>query len=195
MSVNLQKRQTISLAKENKSQLSQVQVGLGWDPIKKGGFLSGIFGGESSIDLDASCALLSKSGDLLDLVWFRQLQSNCGAVKHSGDNLTGEGDGDDEIIYVNLAKLPSNVEFLAFTVNSFRGQTFNEVQNALCRVVSENGVELGRYNLSEQGKHTGILIASMARNGGDWTSTAHGKPCQGRLVQDMMRDILMEIVR
>ncbi|MBP8039458.1 MAG: tellurium resistance TerZ family protein, partial [Aeromonadaceae bacterium] len=90
---------------------------------------------------------------------------------------------------------PSNVEYLAITVNSFRGQTFNEVQNAFCRVVNDKGVELGRYNLSEQGRHTGVLIASMARNGGDWTFTAHGKACQGRMVQDMLRDILMEIVQ
>lgn len=195
MSVSLQKRQTISLAKESKGQLKSVQVGLGWDPVKKGGLLGGLFGGSDSIDLDASCAMLALNGDMLDLVWFRQLESKCGSIRHSGDNLTGDGDGDDEVIYIDLTKIPSNVEYLAITVNSFRGQTFNEVQNAFCRVVNDKGVELGRYNLSEQGRHTGVLIASMARNGGDWTFTAHGKACQGRMVQDMLRDILMEIVQ
>ena len=195
MSVSLQKRQTISLAKESKGQLKSVQVGLGWDPVKKGGFLGGLFGGSDSIDLDASCAMLALNGEMLDLVWFRQLESKCGSIRHSGDNLTGDGDGDDEVIYIDLTKIPSNVEYLAITVNSFRGQTFNEVQNAFCRVVNDKGVELGRYNLSEQGIHTGVLIASMARNGGDWTFTAHGKACQGRMVQDMLRDILMEIVQ
>lgn len=196
MPVSLQKRQTISLAKESKGQLKSVQVGLGWDPVKKGGFFSSLLGGGGGdINLDASCAMFASNGDMLDLVWFRQLQSNCGSIRHSGDNLTGDGDGDDESIYVDLTKIPANVEYLAFTVNSFRGQTFNEVQNAFCRVVDDKGVELGRYNLTEQGKHTGVLIASMARNGGDWTFTAHGKACQGRLVQDMKNDILPEILR
>ncbi|MDR8326040.1 tellurium resistance protein TerZ, partial [Acinetobacter baumannii] len=83
---------------------------------------------------------------------------SCGSVVHSGDNLTGEGDGDDEIIRVDLTKLPANVEYLAFTVNSFRGQSFNDVDNAFCRVVDQPNKELARYQLTGQGAHTGIII-------------------------------------
>ncbi|EFH9774009.1 tellurium resistance protein TerZ, partial [Escherichia coli] len=127
--VSLVKNQTVSLSKES-SALSQLHFGLGWDPVKKKGLLGGLFGGNDSIDLDAGCVLMDSTGKTIDTIWFRKLKSTCGAVMHSGDNLTGEGDGDDEVIKVNLSRLPANVEYLAFTVNSFRGQSFNDVENA-----------------------------------------------------------------
>ena len=187
--VSLSKNQSVSLAKTAGSALSTIAIGLGWDPIKKkAGFFSGLFGGSDSIDLDASCVLFDAQGNPIDLVWFQQLNSRCGSVRHRGDNMTGEGDGDDEVIDVNLNALPSNVAFLAVTVNSFRGQTFNEVENAFCRVVNTTSgeQEVCHYKLNEQGPHSGILIASLARQGGDWSFTAHGLPCQGRTVEDMI---------
>ncbi len=192
--VSLSKNQTVSLSKQS-SALSQLSFGLGWDPIKKKGFLGSLFGGGDSIDLDASCILLDRNGKALDTIWFRQLKSKCGAVVHSGDNLTGEGDGDDEVIHVNLEKLSTQVEFLAFTVNSFRGQTFNDVQNAFCRVVDQANKELARYELTEQGAHTGIVIASLQRNNGSWDFTAHGHACRGRTIDDMMSEIVTVVVR
>lgn len=195
--VSLSKNQTISLAKQS-SALSQIQFGLGWDPIKKkGGFLGGLFGGggSDSIDLDASCVLLDASGTEVDTVSFRQLKSKDGSVVHTGDNVTGEGDGDDEVIKVDLTRLPANVEYLALTVNSFRGQTFNEVENAFCRVLDQSSKELGRYQLTEQGSHTGVLIASLRRSGGEWNFTAHGLACTGRTVQEMMSQIVSAVVR
>ncbi len=192
--VSLSKNQTVSLSKES-SSLSQLKFGLGWDPIKKKGFLGGLLGGSGEIDLDASCILLDASGNKIDTIWFRQLNSRCGSVMHSGDNLTGEGDGDDEVINVNLTKLPVQAEYLAFTVNSFRGQTFNEVQNAFCRVVDQNNKELARYELSEQGSHTGILIASLRRNGGSWDFTALGNACRGRTIDDMLPEVVATVVR
>lgn len=194
--VSLSKNQTISLSKET-SLLNQLQFGLGWDPLKKKkGFFSGLLGGGSdSIDLDAGCVLLDKTGKTVDTIWFRKLKSSCGAVVHQGDNLTGEGEGDDEVITVDLTRLPSQVEFLAFTVNSFRGQTFNEVDNAFCRVVDQSGKELARYQLTEQGSHTGIIIASLSRNNGNWDFTAQGKASAGRTIDDMHADILATVVR
>jgi tellurium resistance protein TerZ len=159
--VSLSKNQTVSLSKQS-TALSQLQFGLGWDPVKKKGLFGSIFGGNDSIDLDAGCVLLDAAGNKIDTIWFRKLKSSCGSVVHSGDNLTGEGDGDDEIIRVDLTKLPANVEYLAFTVNSFRGQSFNDVDNAFCRVVDQTNKELARYQLTEQGAHTGIIIASCA---------------------------------
>ena len=190
--VSLSKNQTVSLSKES-SSLSQLKFGLGWDPIKKKGFFGGLLGGSGDIDLDASCILLDASGNKIDTIWFRQLSSRCGSVVHSGDNLTGEGD--DEVINVNLTKLPSQVEYLAFTVNSFRGQTFNEVQNAFCRVVDQANKELARYALSEQGSHTGIVIASLRRSGGSWDFTALGNACRGRTIDDMLPEIVATVVR
>ncbi|MDQ8582828.1 TerD family protein [Klebsiella sp. CN_Kp091] len=195
--VSLTKNQTISLSKASPA-LSQLTFGLGWDPLqaKKKGFFGGLFsGGAGSIDLDASCILLNKNGNVLDTIWFGQLKSRCGAVVHSGDNLTGEGEGDDEVIRVNLEKLSSNVEYLAFTVNSFRGQTFNEVENAHCRVLDQNNQELARYQLTEQGSHTGIIIASLSRQNGSWDFTAHGQAAQGRTIEDMESDVLRIVVR
>lgn len=138
---------------------------------------------------------MNKNGNVLDTIWFGQLKSRCGAVVHSGDNLTGEGDGDDEVIRVNLEKLSANVEYLAFTVNSFRGQTFNEVENAHCRVLDQNNQELARYQLTEQGSHTGIIIASLSRQNGSWDFTAHGQAAQGRTIDDMKSDVLRIVVR
>lgn len=188
--VSLSKNQTVSLSKQS-AGLSSLSIGLGWDAVKqKKGFFGALLGGgNDSIDLDASCVLLDSNGSKIDTIWFRQLKSKCGSVVHAGDNLTGEGDGDDEVIKVALAGLPSNVEYLVFTVNSFRGQTFNEVDNAFCRVVDQANKEIARYNLSEQGTHTGIVIASLRRNNGQWDFTAHGLAARGRMIDDMMNDI------
>lgn len=192
--VSLSKNQTVSLSKQS-SSLSQLQFGLGWDPVKKKGLFGGLFGGSDSIDLDAGCVLMDSAGKKIDTIWFRELESRCGSVIHSGDNLTGEGDGDDEVIRVDLGKLPAQVEYLAFTVNSFRGQTFNDVDNAFCRVVDQSNKELARYKLTEQGSHTGIVIASLRRNSGNWDFTAHGFACRGRTIDDMHADIVATVVQ
>ena len=192
--VSLSKNQTVSLSKQS-SAINQLHFGLGWDPIKKKGLFGKLFGGGDDIDLDAGCVLLDRSGNAIDTIWFRKLKSSCGAVVHTGDNLTGEGDGDDEVIKVNLSRLPDNVEYLAFTVNSFRGQSFNDVENAFCRVLDQNGKELARYELTEQGAHTGIVIASLYRNNGQWDFTAHGQACGGRTIDAMHTDIVAAVVR
>ncbi|GGK19954.1 TerD family protein [Salinarimonas ramus] len=188
MAISLSKGQTISLAKES-AGLSKVKMGLGWDPVKKkGGFLSGLLGGGGGgdIDLDASCLMFDAGKQHLDTVWFRQLKSNDGAIVHSGDNLTGAGDGDDETIAVELERLPAAVQTLVFTVNSFRGQTFNEVENAFCRLVDERaGKEIARFTLTEQGAHTGVVMAVVSRASGEWTMKAIGAPANGRTAQDL----------
>lgn len=196
MAVNLSKGQRISLEKSGGGGLSRVRMGLGWDPAqkKKGGLLGGLLGGGGSddIDLDASCLLLDAQHNLLDVVWFQQLQSRDGSIKHSGDNLTGEGDGDDEVIFVDLSQLPDSVLHLAFTVCSFRGQTFNEVENAFCRLVDDtNNTELARFNLSEKGQHTGVVMAIVSREGnGGWQMRAVGSPTAGAVAKDMMPAVL-----
>lgn len=193
-SVSLAKRQTVSLSKAAGSQLNKIAIGLGWDPVKSKKGLFGMFSSApDDIDLDASCVLLDSAGNVIDLVWFRQLKSKCRSVLHQGDDLTGQGDGDDEVIDVDLRSLPSNVEFLAFTVNSFRGQTFNEVDNAFCRVLDDHGKELTKFQLTDQGTHTGILIASLRREGGKWNFTAHGLAATGRTVDDMLPLIKREL--
>lgn len=191
--VNLTKNQSVSLAKSVKASLTNLSFGLGWDAAKpKSGLFSKLFGASDSgaIDLDASCALLNSAKDVLDIVWFRQLTSKCAAVKHSGDNLTGEGEGDDETISVNLQRLSTDVEYIVLTVNSFRNQTFNAVDNAYCRVIDDStNQEIARFSLSEKGPHTGIIVAALTRNGGAWDFKALGDATNANMVKNMIDEI------
>lgn len=186
MALTLSKQQTISLEKTAGSALTSVSLGLGWDAAK-GGFLNKLMGSSAEIDLDASCILLDSQLKPIDLVWFRQLQSRDGSIKHSGDNRTGDGDGDDESIRVDLQRLPASVQHLVFTVNSFTGQTFEKVENAYCRIINAgNNAELARFNLSERGRHTGIVMASLTRQNGGWDFKAIGTTTNGRTADDLV---------
>lgn len=193
--ISLSKGQTVSLAKlANDESLLSIELGLGWDAAntkpKGGGLMSRLFGSNSSgeIDLDASCLVFNNAGDVIDQVWFSQLESKDGSITHSGDNRTGDGDGDDETISVRLSHLPVDAQSLVLTINSFTGQNFNEVANAYCRVIdSDTGNELTRYTLSEQGSHTGIIVAVLKRNNnGQWDFKAIGDPVNGRTIMDMI---------
>lgn len=187
MALSLEKNQSISLEKTAGTPLSTLRLALGWDPVKPTGFLSKMLGSDDSIDLDASCILLDSQFHSLDMVWFCQLESKDGSVQHSGDNRTGEGDGDDEVIYVDLLHLPAEVQHLILTVNSFQGQSFDQVENAYCRVLSQpDNTELARFNLSEKGSHTGVIMASLSRIQGDWQFKAIGQPSQGRTAEDLI---------
>lgn len=189
MALSLQKGQQISLAKESGSSLSTVRMGLGWDAIKKKGFF-GFGGGQVDVDLDANALLFSAGGELLDTVWFRQLQSKDGTVRHSGDNRTGQGDGDDETITVDLSRLPAQVTTVIFSVNNYTGQDFGQIENAYCRLVNTQGEkEIARYNLTAQGNHSAMILASLKRNGNDWTMTAIGVPSRGRTYLDNLPDM------
>src|SRR3546814_3633734 len=101
-------------------------------------------------------------------------------------NLTGEGDGDDETISIDLTRLPSNVETLVLTVTSFRGQTFDKVKNAFGRVIDlTNNKELARYDISDSGSYTGLILSSLKRSGGEWVYKAIGERTQGRHVKEL----------
>ncbi|MBR9828600.1 MAG: TerD family protein [Oceanospirillales bacterium] len=185
MALTLSKNQSISLEKTAGTGLTSISLGLGWDPVKTG-FLGKLMGG-GSIDLDASCILFDQGLQPIDVVWFRQLASKDGSVTHSGDNLTGEGDGDDETIHVNLPNLPAAVKHLVFTVNSFTGQNFEKVENAYCRILDQAGnKELARFNLSEKGQHTGIVMSTLTREGSGWQFKAIGQTTRGRTVDDLV---------
>jgi len=188
MSVSLSKGQKVSLDKAGGGSLQKLHMGLGWDPAKKksGGFFSKLLSGGDSIDLDASCIVCAADGSPIDLVWFKQLKSSDGSIIHTGDNVTGDGDGDDESIKVDTARLPANAVHLVFTVNSYQGQTFNEVDNAFCRILDEGtNTEICRYTLTEQGPHTGVVMGVLSRAGSGWSFTAMGTPANGQTARDM----------
>ncbi|MFC5750114.1 TerD family protein [Actinomadura rugatobispora] len=185
MSISLQKGQKVSLAKPGGGGLTRVRMGLGWDAVAK----KGRFGRSKaqSIDLDASCLLFDASGNLADSVWFRQLRSKDGSVLHTGDNLTGEGEGDDEVINVDLPSVPGNIAQLVFTVNSFTGQDFSQIANAFCRLVDETtGQEIARYDLSGAGEHNAQIMAKVSRDGQGWSMTAIGATANGRTFQHLL---------
>jgi tellurium resistance protein TerZ len=185
MSVSLTKGETVSLVKSGSPALTRVRMGLGWDAVKK----RGLFGGLKlqSIDLDASCLLFDADGNLVDQVWFRQLRSKDGSVQHTGDNLTGAGNGDDESIIVDLSALPPLVKTLVFVVNSFTGQNFSQIENAYCRVVNEvNGSELARFDLTGSGSHNAQVMSKVRRADSGWTMTAIGATASGRTFHDLL---------
>lgn len=185
MSVSLSKGQTVSLKKKDGGTLTHVRMGLGWDAIKK----KGMFGGTKtrSVDLDASVAMYDANKNVVDQVWFRQLKSQDGSVLHSGDNRTGDGDGDDESVTVHLDRVPANVSTLVFLVNSFTGESFAQIENAVCRLVDEtNGQEICRYELSGSGSHTAQIMAKVSRDGGGWSMTAIGAIANGKTFKDLL---------
>ena len=185
MSVSLSKGQRVSLTKGGGETLTRVRMGLGWDAVKK----RGLFGGmkSQSIDLDASCLLFDSQGRLVDQVWFQQLRSKDGSVVHTGDNLTGDGEGDDESIIVDLSELPARVATLVFVVNSFTGQDFSQIENAFCRLVDQNTrAEVARYDLSGSGQHNAQVMAKITRDGRGWAMTAIGAAASGRTFRDLL---------
>ena len=198
MAINLQKGQKISLSKESGGVLSKVVMGLGWDAKKSSvGLLKGMFGGgakSSAIDLDASCVLFNEKNVVVDTVYFGQLKSRDGSIVHTGDNRTGDGDGDDEQIMVDLDKIPAIVKSLVFTVSSYTGQTFDTVENAYCRIVdNSNNTEIARYTLSAQGSHTGQIMAKLYRHNGEWKMHAIGENGTGRTIADMLPQIVVHL--
>ena len=195
MSVSLQKGQKVSLTKDN-AGLSSVVVGLGWDEVQKKGLLGGLFGGgQAEIDCDAS-ALMLRGGKLLDksdIIYFGNLTHPTGTVRHMGDNLTGAGDGDDEQIVVDLAKVPANVERIAFTVTIYdaetRRQNFGQVSNAYIHIQdSTSGTDLIRYDLGEDFSiETAVVVGELYRNNGEWKFNAIGQPTQDNGIEELAR--------
>jgi tellurium resistance protein TerZ len=164
-------------------------MGLAWDAVKSKGFFG--FGGKApDIDLDASCILFDEQGKQTDVVWFRQLKSNDGSVVHTGDNRDGAGDGDDEQIIVDLTKVPASIKSLVFTVNSFTGQNFSQIENATCRIVNaSDNQEVARFNLTTLGSHNAQIMAKVYRHGNEWKMHAIGEIGNGRTFAELMPQI------
>lgn len=181
--ISLTKGQAVSLEK-NGAPLTRIAMGTGWDGVKKG-----IFGRAVDIDLDAS-ALVYSQGKLIDQIWFQQLESMDRLIKHSGDNRTGDGDGDDETISVDLSRLSTRIDAIVFTVNSFSGQSFSDVKSAYTRLVDlSTGTEVARFSLTDAGAHTGMIMAIVSRSGSGWEVKAIGERASGRTFRDMAPQI------
>lgn len=177
--VSLRKNETVSLVKAGRPLLSQVKMGLGWEPAFRG----------KDIDLDASVIAYGPQRNHLDSCYFGKLSILNGAIKHSGDNLTGEGEGDDEVIVVDLGRIPAEATGLVFTVNSFTGQKFTEVAKAYCRLVdAATDEELVRFDLTGAEPQTGVMMAKLIKQfSGEWEMTAMGDFVKSRTVRGMVK--------
>ena len=208
MAINLQKGQTINLEKDV-YDLSSVTVGLGWDvKEQKKGLFSSLFGGEKKevdYDLDAIAFLLDANGKVAnrgdqklvggDVIFFNNLRHSSGNIWHTGDNLTGEGEGDDEQIIVKLSKLDARYDKIVILVSIYRGierhQDFGQVENAFIRAVDAKGLEMLRYDLSNEEKYDGMcsmIFGEFYRRNGGWKFRAIGTPYQTDSFVSILRE-------
>ena len=180
MAISLNKGGNLSLSKTDPS-LNQVLIGLGWDARATDG---------ADFDLDASAFLLAANDKVrgeTDFIFYNQTRSPEGSVEHTGDNRTGEGDGDDEAVKINLAKVPADVQKIAITVTihdaESRGQNFGQVQNAFIRVVNDQtNVEIVRFYLNEDySTETAMIFGELYRHNGEWKFRAVGQGYNGGL--------------
>lgn len=181
MPINLSKGQKVDLTKGNPG-LRKIMVGLGWDV--------NAFDSGAAFDLDAAAFMLGQNGKCPtenEFIFYKNLEHSSGAVKHMGDNLTGEGEGDDEQILIDLTLIPANVDKVAFTVTIYdsdaRRQNFGQVSNSFIRIVDETtGQELIRYDLGEDFSiETAVVVGELYRHGGEWKFNAIGSGFQGGL--------------
>ncbi|MBK5415371.1 TerD family protein [Pseudomonas sp. TH31] len=178
MALTLQKGGNLSLTKTDAS-LSKLLIGLGWDPRATDG---------AEFDLDASAFLLSANGQVrseADFVFYNQLKSQDGSVEHAGDNRTGAGDGDDEVVKVDLSQVPLDVDKIAFVVTihnaESRKQNFGQVSGSFIRIANQvTGAEVVRYDLAEDAStETAMIFAELYRNNGEWKFRAVGQGFAG----------------
>jgi len=200
MSISLKKGQKISLSKEA-AGMSRMMVGLGWDPREAGGGGKGILGSlfgakQADVDCDASVFMLDENSKMHkkgNLVYYGRLVSNCGSIKHMGDNLTGDGAGDDEQIMVDLQKIPGDVHKLVFVVNIYdclnRKQHFGMIQNAFIRIVDlTSNKEILKYNLSDQYMgSTAVIVGEIYRHDNEWKFGAIGEGTNDASLSELAR--------
>ncbi|MEY8800261.1 TerD family protein [Leisingera sp. XS_AS12] len=181
MTISLSKGSNISLSKTDPS-LTRLLVGLGWDPRATDG---------QEFDLDASLFMVNGTGKVRgpeDFIFYKQLTSPCGSIEHTGDNRTGEGEGDDEVINIDLSKVPADIQRLIVTVTIHdaeqRRQSFGQVGGAFMRVVNrDSNAEVARYDLSEDySTETAMIFGEVYRHNGDWKFKAVGQGFAGGLL-------------
>lgn len=180
MSINLQKEQKFNFNLVKSELINKVYMGIGWDPADE----------DDDVDLDASCVLLDAENEVIEVIDFGNLISEDESIEHLGDNLTGDGDGDDEVINVNLKELSDDVHSLVFTITSFSGQSFEEINNCVARLVNaDTGKEMCKYELNSIGDHTAVIMCRLSRQNGGWEFKAIGIGAEGESADDLIDEI------
>lgn len=169
--IELSKGQELVLADEAGQPLGRLRMGLGWDKERTAGFMGT---GAPEVDLDAS-AVAFADGQLADLAFYNNLETRDGSVVHLGDNLTGRGEGDDEVITVDLSRVHPKIDTVFFMVSSYHGHTFEWIANAYVRLVDDHDVELARFTLTGGLPQTGMAMAKIFRDGEQWRLRAIGE--------------------
>ncbi len=202
MAINLQKGQRISLEKSNGSKLQNVCVGINWGAIEK----KGLFGKKKeAVDLDGSCAMYNEHKQVVDVVYFRNLRSKDRAVAHSGDDLTGDMNGDDgmdnEVITVDFSRLDPTVTSVAFFLNSFQGQDFALIPFASIRIYEGTPSKVNEifatYNIAGDtgfAGHVSMVMGVFYKKNGEWKFNAIGEPTKDRDLQQTVDTIMRNYI-
>jgi stress response protein SCP2 len=169
--IELTRGQELALETEDARPLVRLQLGLGWDREPGAGFVGT---GRPDIDLDAT-AIEFAEGRLFDIAFYNHLETRDGSVVHLGDNISGRGEGDDERLSVDLGRVHPGVDTILFLVSSYQGHTLDWVDNAYCRLVDEDDVELARLTLTDGTPRTGLVMAKLFRDGDRWRLRAIGE--------------------
>ncbi len=168
--IELTKGQELALATEDGQPRTRLQLGLGWDKSRTAGAIGT---GAPDIDLDAT-AVQFTGDQLFDLAFYNNLQTRDGSVVHLGDNLTGRGEGDDEVLTVDLGRVYRQVDTIIFLVSSYQGHSLEWINNAYCRLVDDD-VEFARFRLTAGVPETGLVMAKLLRDGEQWRLRAIGE--------------------
>lgn len=198
MAINLQKGQRINLEKSNGSKLQNICVGINWGAIEKKSWLGGVK--KEAVDLDASCALYDDGKNVLDIVYFGNLKSKDGSIKHSGDDLTGDMEGDDgldnEIITLDFQKLNPAVNHVAFVLNSFRGHDFGTIPFASIRIyegtptiVNEVFATFDIANGTGFAGHVSMVMGIFYKRNGEWKFNAIGEPTKDTKLEQTIQTV------
>lgn len=198
MAINLTKGQRINLKKENGNTLQDVCVGINWGAIEKKSWLGGR--SKEAVDLDASCALYDDNKKLLDVVYFGSLKSKDNSITHSGDDLTGDMDGDDgldnEIISVNFSKLNPLVSHVAFVLNSFRGHDFGTIPFASIRIYEGTPTRVNEvfatYDIANGPSfsgHVSMVMGIFYKKNGEWKFNAIGEPTKDKKLEQTINTV------
>lgn len=199
MAINLEKGQRINLEKNNGTKLQHICVGVNWGAITRKGFF-GFGTRKEAVDLDASCIEFDAQKNVVDQIWFRHLHSNDGAINHSGDDLTGDMDGDDgldnEVITVDLNRVPANVQKIAFVLNSFRGHDFKDIPFASIRIYEGTPKHVNevfaKYDIANDPAFAGAVSMVMGifyRYNGTWKFNAIGETTRDRHFEQTVRTV------
>jgi tellurium resistance protein TerZ len=199
MAIKLEKGQRINLEKNDGNKLQNICVGVNWGAIEK----KGLFGGKKmeAVDLDASCATFDRNNQMMEVIYFGNLKSKNGSIRHSGDDLTGDMGGDDgldnEVITVDLSKLPSEVEKIAFVLNSFRGHDFKTIPFASIRIYEGTPSRVNEifatYDIANDATFAGSVSMVMGvfyKRNGEWKFNAIGEATRDRELKETLLTVI-----